>query len=120
MVVVVVVAVVVSHLYKIHSAAVVVALGTHTHAQTHTQLNANYAAVLQTAFTRGLGRPKTGIFVVVSRTIFFRIFVSCIFFCAVIAALLYLECSSLHCVSLFTFEFRAIVSIKWKFVNFLT
>lgn len=29
----------------------------------HTQLNANYAAVLQTAFTRGLGRPKTGIFV---------------------------------------------------------
>lgn len=63
MVVVVVVAVVVSHLYKIHSAAVVVALGTHTHVQTHTQLNANYAAVLQTAFTRGLGRPKTGIFV---------------------------------------------------------
>lgn len=116
MVVVVVVAVVVSHLYKIHSAVVlfvVVALGTHTH--THTQLNANYAAVLQTAFTRGLGQRQVSLY----RRNSHYLFVSCIFFCAVLA-LLYLECSSLLCVSLFTFEFRAIVSIKWKFVNFLT
>lgn len=72
----------------------------------HTQLNANYAAVLQTAFTRGLGRPKTGIFV--SSSFFVSLYLVSFF------VLLLLPCSTKNAVH-FTVSVYLLSSLEQLF-----